>query len=84
MPDMSLDEDLIVIEHLDFDIECVYGDKKATWLAIVLCCKNEVILCDEHRQRELSDFKRAPRRSCISCGYTWNASTEINIDWIKL
>lgn len=88
----SLDEALVVVEHLDFDIICdivrmsekLTCDKKATWLVTLRCCATEYYACDGHRKQALKTLKTSPRVHCDECGYIWTPGVSVNVDWTKL
>jgi hypothetical protein len=84
----SLDEELIVLEGLDFDITCnsrIAGcDKKAVWLATARCCSTDWYACAQHRLELLAFLREKKYVKCRPCGYSYEPAKTINIDWTKL
>lgn len=80
----SLDEDIIVLEQLDFDPECIMCQKMATWIVVFLCCGESVYSCDPCRKHELKLHKYIPERVCLHCKFTWDTREIDNLEWTRL
>lgn len=50
----SLDEDLIVLNHMEFDLQCDWGagscHHPAEWIARVSCCGRALLWCNTHKE----------------------------------
>lgn len=82
----ALDEDLTVIDHLDFELEC-YGpgcENQPAWLVTMKCCSSEYLLCEYHREIEMRELESVPVRVCVVCKHGWNERKENNYNWVKL
>lgn len=83
----TLDEDLVILENLDFDLTCeshLGCSKTATWSLLRACCDNVVVFCDVHHNDCINWLK-----TWGSCTFTCHAcnTTTLKYDdftWVKL
>lgn len=88
MPDAFLDDENKILEALDFKAEDECGNNdcsnRAVWRVVGVCCGEEWKRCDKCRQRTFSEWRKAPKRGCDTCGFRWDTRTTINRTWSRL
>lgn len=66
-----LDEETVVLEALDFDLECWHQGHTAEWSVACRFCGQHVNLCDEHledvRLKYLISISAGRRPNCVTC-----------------
>lgn len=66
-----LDQETVMIEALEFDVECWHEAHPATWSITCRTCGHGVFLCDPHLAEQRAQFevslkaRRNPR--CLTC-----------------
>lgn len=66
-----LDEETVVLDALDFDVECWHAGHGAAWSVGCRFCDQCVFLCDSHldevRHRFLESLAVGRRPRCVKC-----------------
>ena len=81
----SLDEDITVVEDLDFDLTCnalATCENEAEWLLIKTCCDQDFLVCEFHKTI-LSLLASLMGLRCHACGFSWDAGERV-LEWRKL
>ena len=81
----SLDEDLTILENLDFDATCDSDtgcSKTAEWSLTRTCCDMLLLFCGQHKTVIADYFNQHVLVNCTGCG-TKKIPTD-TVTWIKI